>query len=82
MLKSCPSCSYIGNDGEHVCPFCKADLAVGRPRRAADNEYQTMRIVRLTRCGGARNTSVLPLARYHESEISGFDRLTPQIDFN
>gem|GEM_PF-4479701 len=33
MLKSCPSCSYIGNDGEHVCPFCKADLAVGRPRR-------------------------------------------------
>jgi hypothetical protein len=35
MLKSCPSCSYIGNDGEHVCPFCKADLAVGRPRRLA-----------------------------------------------
>ena len=34
MLKSCPSCSYIGNDGEHVCPFCKADLAVGRPRRS------------------------------------------------
>jgi hypothetical protein len=33
MLKSCPSCSYIGNDGEHVCPFCKANLAVGRPRR-------------------------------------------------
>jgi hypothetical protein len=37
MLKSCPSCSYIGNDGEHVCPFCKADLAVGRPRRSAGN---------------------------------------------
>jgi len=35
MLKSCPSCSYIGNDGEHICPFCKADLAVGRPRRTA-----------------------------------------------
>jgi len=34
MLKSCPSCSYIGNDGEHVCPFCKADLATGKPRRA------------------------------------------------
>jgi hypothetical protein len=31
MLKSCPSCSYIGNDGEHVCPFCKADLAMGLP---------------------------------------------------
>ena len=36
MLKSCPSCSYIGNDGEHVCPFCKADLAVGRPRQSAE----------------------------------------------
>ena len=35
MLKSCPSCAYIGNDGEHVCPFCKADLAVGRPRRSS-----------------------------------------------
>lgn len=33
MLKTCPSCSYVGNDWEHVCPFCKADLAVGRPRR-------------------------------------------------
>lgn len=33
MLKTCPTCSYIGNDSEHVCPFCKADLATGRPRR-------------------------------------------------
>src|SRR5438874_13299880 len=33
MLKTCPTCSYIGNDGEHICPFCKADLATGRPRR-------------------------------------------------
>lgn len=34
MLKTCPSCSYIGNDSEHTCPFCKADLATARPRRA------------------------------------------------
>src|ERR1035437_10961410 len=45
MLKSCPSCSYIGNDGEHICPFCKADLALGKPRRASvlrSNATQTM----------------------------------------
>jgi hypothetical protein len=33
MLKTCPSCSYIGNDGEHTCPFCKADLALTRPKK-------------------------------------------------
>src|SRR5439155_17733294 len=32
-----PTCSYIGNDGEHICPFCKADLSAARPRRTADD---------------------------------------------
>jgi len=35
MLKSCATCSYIGNDTEHICPFCKGELAVGKPKRSS-----------------------------------------------
>ncbi|MDP4199484.1 MAG: hypothetical protein Q8922_02920 [Bacteroidota bacterium] len=48
MLKSCPSCSYIGNDGEHVCPFCKADLAAGKPRRSSGNRASGLNMKTLT----------------------------------
>lgn len=33
MLKTCTSCSYIGNDSERTCPFCKADLSLAVPKQ-------------------------------------------------
>jgi hypothetical protein len=56
MLKSCPSCSYIGNDGEHICPFCKADLATGKPRRA-EQSAGGKNVLRSL--GGTRTTPIL-----------------------
>src|SRR5438046_9258066 len=53
MLKTCPTCSYIGNDGEHTCPFCKADLAIGRPRRT-----MRMNLMRSSRNGRTRGALV------------------------
>ncbi len=61
MLKLCPSCSYIGNDGEHVCPFCKADLSTGKPRHARERSV-------LQGFGGKRNASPVLKACYYKQE--------------